>query len=82
MKWSTARPTEPGYYWWQDNPNARPEIVKLRLDLEEFAVWRSFAGYDYHARSTTHGRWGDRIPAPDGGEPWEHDLDIATRGEP
>ncbi len=50
MKWSKDSPTETGYYWWREDANGKPQVVK---------VMKRTKGPKWVAVLSTHGRYGE-----------------------
>lgn len=66
--WTDAKPTVPGWWWWERSPTAGVEIVQVTIGVRLIAD----IGGRYHPISELPGRWSGPIPHPadarEGGE--------------
>lgn len=35
MKWTKEKPTEPGWYWWEEDPEYAPRCVRVLSDKRD-----------------------------------------------
>jgi hypothetical protein len=64
MRWTTEKPTVPGWYWWRKTATARARIVDVLSDREGLYAegWKMMA-------MTWNGEWAGPILPPEEAQP-------------
>lgn len=66
LKWTTKKPTKPGWYWYRYSENHKPYICDVWLDVEKNL--RCIFGVGYLVKETPF-EWAGPIPEPKENQP-------------
>ena len=84
MKYTDKHPRAGGWYWWQEDSDYPPVVIKVLSDMSQAGIPLCRTEYGYKKITDLPGRFAGPIPEPFDDRPWfciecKHDGNIGSK---